>query len=112
MKKINLRDIIFLSLLISIIISGFIILKPRNNGNFVTVTASGKIIEKYSLTDNIDTDIKTKNGLNHLIIKNGEAYISFADCKNNICVKSEAISKIGESIVCLPHSLIIEITKE
>ncbi len=112
MKKKNLRDIIFLCSLILIILIGFIALKPRNNGQFVKITASGKVIGKYSLTDIIDTEIKTENGVNQLVIDSGKAYISYADCKNNICVKTEAISKVGQSIVCLPHSLIVEITKE
>lgn len=112
MKKFNLRDIIFLGALILIIAMGFIFLTPRDNGKFVTVTAFGNIIEKYPLESNINTDIKTEHGVNRLVIENGEAYISYADCKNNICVKTAPITKTGESIVCLPHSLIVEITKE
>ncbi len=112
MKKIKLGDIILISILLLIIVLGLIFLRPKSKGEYVTVSSSGEIIGKYPLYESIETDIKTEKGINRLAINEGYASITFADCKNNICVKSSAISKIGESIVCLPHSLIIEITKE
>ena len=44
-----------------------------------------------------------------LIIKDGEAYMQEADCPNQICVHHSPISHKGESIVCLPNRVIIEI---
>lgn len=44
-----------------------------------------------------------------LIIKEGEAYMQEADCPNQICVHHSPISHKGESIVCLPNRVIIEI---
>ena len=44
-----------------------------------------------------------------LIIKDGEAYIQEADCPNQICVHHSPVSHKGETIVCLPNRVIIEI---
>ena len=44
-----------------------------------------------------------------LIIKEGEAYMQEADCPNQICVRHSPISHKGETIVCLPNRVIIEI---
>ena len=35
-----------------------------------------------------------------------------ADCPDQICVRHKAISKSGESIVCLPHKVVVEISSE
>ena len=35
-----------------------------------------------------------------------------ADCPDLICVHHKPISRQGESIVCLPHKVIVEVTGE
>ena len=35
-----------------------------------------------------------------------------ANCRDQICVRHKAISKNGESIICLPHSVYIEVVGE
>ena len=32
-----------------------------------------------------------------------------ADCPDHLCVKQKAISKEGESIICLPNKVIVEV---
>ena len=44
-----------------------------------------------------------------MIIKDGEVYMQEADCPNQICVHHAPISHRGETIVCLPNRIIIEI---
>ena len=62
----------------------------------VVVTVDGKIYGTY--------------GYNELTIKDGKAGVTASDCKNQVCVHSMAISQNGQSIICLPHKLIIQIT--
>ena len=38
--------------------------------------------------------------------------MSKADCPDQICRNHAAISQTGETIVCLPHKAVIEITSE
>lgn len=91
-------------------------------GRTVKVYLDGKEIKSFSLDE--DTEYKIvgvsdsegqSDGsdefeeYNILVIKGRKAYISEADCHEQICVKHNAISKTGETIVCLPHSLVIEV---
>ena len=48
---------------------------------------------------------------NVVIISGGTVVVSEASCKNQVCVKHSAISKPGESIVCLPNRLTVNIEK-
>ena len=41
--------------------------------------------------------------------KNGEAYVSEADCPDGICAAHRPISHVGETIVCLPHRVVIKV---
>ena len=35
-----------------------------------------------------------------------------ADCPDRLCVKQKAICKNGETIVCLPHKVVVEIRSQ
>jgi len=54
-------------------------------------------------------DIPT-GGYNVVDINGGRIRVKAADCRDKICVNTGWISKPGETIVCLPHRLIIQIT--
>ena len=53
--------------------------------------------------------VKTDNGYNTVEIKDGYADCTEADCRDGLCVNQKKISKVNETIVCLPHKVIIEI---
>lgn len=77
----------------------------ESNGTSVLITESNQTVYKGS----IHTDKTVKLSGNTVVIKNGYATVSKADCKNQICVKHKKISKKGETIVCLPNKVIVEI---
>ena len=79
------------------------------NGSAVTVSVDGEEKYTYSLSDSIETVIKTDSGTNVLVIEGGEAFVREADCPDGICVDHRPISVVGETIVCLPHKLVVEI---
>ena len=70
------------------------------------------VIKQYNQTiydQSIDIDKKIDTGTNEIIIKKGIVYMEEASCKNQVCVKTGEISKKGESIICLPNKVIVEI---
>ena len=114
MQKKNIRNdviligIIFIVALVSLLIFKF----SQKNGNFVVVNIGGETAFEYSLSKNSEQQIfeaHDNNYENLLVIKDGEAYISSANCPDKICKEHRPISKVGESIVCLPHKLVISI---
>ena len=64
-----------------------------------------------SLNDNITKKIETKYGTNVVSVKDKAVFVSNADCPDKICVKHREISRVGETIVCLPHKLVVEISE-
>ena len=81
------------------------------DGGRVKVSLDGEVVSELSLGEDHEEEISTAYGKNVLVIKNGEAYISEADCPDKICVKHKAVSKSGETIICLPHKLVVEVTE-
>ena len=80
-------------------------------GAYVQVSMDGEFYAKYSLNEERDIrlEYEGREGFNELVIRNGKATVTAADCPDKLCVKQKAISKTGESIVCLPHKLVITV---
>lgn len=76
----------------------------------VRVIQNGQEIASYPLSeDRIVTIPYEDENYNLLFISGGEASVSDADCPDGLCVRARSISRNGESIICLPHKLVIQI---
>lgn len=81
----------------------------NNSGAYVQIEVDGKAVEALPLDEDAEREITTDYGSNTLIIKDGEAYVSEADCPDKICVHHSKIHRKGEAIICLPHKLTVSI---
>ncbi|WKY46734.1 NusG domain II-containing protein [Eubacteriaceae bacterium ES3] len=109
MKK-NEMLIIGALILISLLGMGlFYLFNMTDSDLYVRISVNGEEIAKYPLNSEINEIFETENGFNTLSISGGHAEITEADCPDQICVRTYAISSPGETIVCLPHKLIVEI---
>lgn len=84
----------------------------RTAGNTVTITIDGKLWRTLSLSADTTIDIPGAGGTNTLRIKNGQASITEADCPDKLCVHQSSIRHNGESLVCLPHKVIVKVTAD
>ena len=104
------NDIILVSVLVGIILLAILgILLFRESGNTVKVTVDGNIIGEYSLNKDKTVEIKSDRGTNLLVIKDGKAHVERASCPDGICSSHRPISYGGESIICLPNKVVIEV---
>ncbi len=111
-KKIKNDIFLILGILIFALILLIVFKANQKDGKFVKITIDGNHIISYNLEDTVKTDILDGENTNILVIENGEAYIKEADCPDKICVSHRKISHTGETIVCLPHKVVVEITEE
>ena len=82
----------------------------REEGSSVTVEVAGKTFGSYSLALDRTVDITTADDeLNRLVIRDGKAFMETATCPDGICVSHRPISRKGESIVCLPHRIVVTV---
>ena len=103
-------DIIFISLLLGLLLAaGALITLTAVEGDLVEVYIDGVLSESYSLGEDLTVDIAGVGGVNRLRVKGGEATVEYADCPDGICESHRPISRSGESIVCLPHKVVITV---
>lgn len=109
MKKNDIILIIALLLVSIITYTGIRLLS--HSGKYAIVTINNDTI--YTLPLDSDTSIRIQcedNSYNTVVIRNGCANITEADCPDKICVNHHSISDTGETIVCLPHKLVVRIS--
>lgn len=96
-------------LLIGCII-GIVLLYTGSKGGEVQVRVAGEIRESYPLGEDRTVEVKgIGGGSNLLVIEDGKAYISEATCPDKVCIGMGKISRRGESVVCLPNQVVIEV---
>lgn len=77
----------------------------KDNGEKVIVKKNNQTVYEGKL----DVDDTVDLVGNVIVIKDKEVYMKSANCKNGLCVRHKKISKAGESIVCLPNKVTVEI---
>ncbi len=78
----------------------------RDEGASVRIEVNGEEYGTYSL----DKDQKIEiNDSNVLMIENGAAYMTEANCPDKLCINQGKISSDGEMIVCLPNRVFVQI---
>lgn len=79
----------------------------QKEGSCAVVKIDGNKVATYPL--NVDATYSLNGGTNVLVIKDGYAYLSDANCPDHLCVKQGKISKTGQVITCLPNKLTVTV---
>lgn len=108
MKKFDIFLIVSVIVVAAILyVSG--IFAPKDNGKTAVIYIDNNEYARLPLDEDTVTTVETEKGFNVVEIKDGYADCIEADCRDSLCVNQKAISKVNETIVCLPHKMIIEI---
>lgn len=82
------------------------ILMPKGSKNLtVTVKQNNQTVYEKPLSINNKVELDG----NTVVISDGTVFMEKADCNGQTCVKQKSIKKAGESIICLPNKVIVQI---
>ena len=98
--------IVFFSLL------GVLFVNRTSGGNTACIYSNGKLIKTIDLRNDGEQSFTVSSadgGYNTITVKDGSISVTDADCPDKICVKTAPISDGIQSIVCMPHKLVIRI---
>ena len=109
MKK---RDFLLIGIVLAAALLCWLI--PRGLGIFageeasqVRITVAGEEYGTYSLSEDQRIEI---NDTNVCEIRDGEVHMTEAGCPDQLCIHQGSIHIQGETIVCLPNRVTVEIT--
>ena len=88
----------------------FFVYRTGSAGERIEIKMAGKLYAVYSLTEDRTVTVEQDEGKKNIIrIEGGEVTMESSTCKNQVCVNHAAISRGGESIICLPNRVIVSI---
>lgn len=106
MKK---SDFVLAACLLAAGIGMFVLFGGTGAGAYVEIYSGGALYGKYPLHEDRTVTVVSAFGQNTVEIKNGEAFVSDSSCKDRLEMKTGAIKKGGESLVCLPNRLVVSV---
>lgn len=81
-----------------------------SSGDTVTITVNQKVYGTYNLDQDKTIQIKNESGTNVVRIQNHEVWMEEADCPDGYCMEQGHISQNHQTLVCLPHKLVVEVS--
>lgn len=82
------------------------------NGTHAIIYVNGKKYKTIPLSEHHGTDtltIRTSSGYNTILIRDEEIAIIDADCPDQVCVHEGFLKNPGQTSVCLPHKVMVEV---
>ena len=111
MKK---KDVILMGGILVIALALFLImyLTRSEAGNQIRITVDGTVYGTYSLAKDQVIEVKENDFYKRIRILDGEAYMEEANCPDGYCEEQGKISGRTQTIICLPHKLVVEVLDE
>lgn len=105
------KDVVFLGglLLGGILLTVGIYLFSKT-GESVRITIDGTVYGTYSLDEDREIPVKRDGSVINVVrIEDGSVRMEQATCPDALCIRQGAISRERQTIVCLPHKLVVEV---
>ncbi len=113
LKKYRTDLIVLVGLALIGLLLGLGLLLFGQQGGQVQVRVAGEVVATWPLSrDGIYTIEGADGGTNILVIEDGRACITEASCPDGLCIGMGRISRSGQSIVCLPNQVVVEILSD
>lgn len=112
MKRKTLKnDILLICALLLLALCAWGVLRlTREQGGEAVVTVDGELAATIPLTVEATLPIGEGQGFRNVVeVSGGRVRVVEADCPDRLCVRQGWIRYDGESIVCLPHKLVVTV---
>jgi len=84
----------------------------EQTGPYAVVANTEGTYEVLPLSQDTTLDVSSDLGENLVAVHDGAVYIASSDCRNQTCVGMGTASKAGDTIICLPHHLVIQVVDD
>lgn len=110
-KQKRKNDILLIAVLLVLCVTVWGILQfSKKEGANAEVTIDGRVVEVLPLNRDAEICVNDDSGgANTVRVEKGLVFVTEANCPDHLCVRQGKIRYQGESIVCLPHKLVVTI---
>lgn len=103
--------------LVGLGLTAFVLLSRMNSssdGLTVTIRQDNEVVATLPLDEDATYAVQGEDGgtTNLVVIEDGTVHMEEADCPDQLCVKQGKIRYAGDSLICLPNRVVVEISGE
>src|SRR5690625_2750127 len=119
LKKVKTGYFIIVALLVLLSFVPLAIFTYQNNASangdnlHVVVSADGEVVHEMELKNDHTREVYEyvdDHGHENTVVREGQTvYMADANCTDFLCVQQGEITEVGETIVCLPNRVLVEI---
>lgn len=106
-KKLRVDLILIAALLLLSGVLYLVLRAGRQEGGVAVVRVNGVETERHSLS--VNGTFPLNGGSNILVIRDGQAWLSEANCPDLLCVKQGRVHYTGQVITCLPNRVTVTV---
>lgn len=97
-------------IVLSLIGAAFYFFVSGKKATKAEILVDAKLVQTVDLSKNQTFTVTgVDGGTNLVVVSDGKIAVTDADCPDKICVNTGAISKPGQTIVCMPHRVVVQI---
>jgi len=107
-------DKIVILIIVLSLVFGFVINRynQKSETRYLLILSDGQVYLKTPLYDTAPKTtyfVKSSEGYLYVEVNKGKVRVIDSTCKDKLCIKQGEISKVGETIICLPNRISISI---
>ena len=114
-QRFGRKDIIFILVLFFLGVVSWLYVRffVAKTGETVRITVDSQEYGCYPLKADKTIPVRIDGEIKNIVqIRDGKASMKEANCPDKLCVHQNAISAANESIICLPHKVVVSIVGE
>ena len=103
--------VVALAVVLLAVVSALCFYLPKNQSGALTVgiDISGQEVRRVPLSDFTEATVTSRGYTLHIAAEGGAVSVTDSDCPTRDCVHTGAISRAGQSIVCLPAQVVVHL---
>ena len=103
--------LVALAVVLLAVVSALCFYLPKNQSGALTVVIdiSGQEVRRVPLSDFTEATVTSRGYTLHIAAEGGAVSVTDSDCPTQDCVHTGAISRAGQSIVCLPAQVVVHL---
>jgi len=113
--KLKKGDMIIILVLVAAVLSWLVVNKLGESEDVrqVVIETNGSVYKTIPMSkgmklQNIHIELENGNYIDIVVDENG-AYVKDVECPDKVCQKTGLVSRVGQSIVCLPNKVVVYI---
>ncbi|MCD7734713.1 MAG: NusG domain II-containing protein [Clostridiales bacterium] len=99
---------------VGLVLTAFVLLSRmggQSDSLTVVIRQDGAVVATLPLEEDAVYTVQGEDGaVNRVVIEDGAVYMEEASCPDRLCVKQGNIRYAGDSLICLPNRVVVEIT--